>query len=63
VHTDHLLSCAYRSLVEGRKLEWWHPLVSGNANTVHEAGISMKGKVVTEEKVDLDDIEHFHTGK
>jgi len=56
-------TCAHRSLVEGRKLEWWHPLVSGDPNTVHEAGISMKGKVVTGEKVDLDDLEYFHTGK
>ena len=56
-------TCAYRSLLEGRKLEWWHPLVSGDPNTIHEAGISMKGKVVTGGKVDLDDLEYFHTGK
>ena len=41
-------TCAYRMLDEGKDLAWWHPLVSKDPDTVHTAGISIRGRAVSE---------------
>jgi uncharacterized cysteine cluster protein YcgN (CxxCxxCC family) len=52
-------TCAYRLLSEGKDLQWWHPLVSGDANTVHKAGISVRNKVISEKYVHPDELEAY----
>ena len=52
-------SCGYRLVEEGRDLCWWHPLVSGSPETVHEAGISVRGSTVREQDIELEDFEDY----
>ncbi len=52
-------SCAYVLLAEGKDLYWWHPLVSGDPETVHMAGVSVRSHLLTSEKnVPDEDLEH-----
>ena len=50
-------TCAYRLVAEGKDLPWWHPLVSGDPETVHLAGMSVRARVLSETEVDDDALE------
>ena len=53
-------SCAYRRLKEGRGLPSWHPLLhKGKKSAMHQAGMSVRGKVVKDDQVSLDDFEDY----
>ena len=44
-------TCTYRLLAQGKDLPWWHHLVSGDPDLIHHLGLSIKGKVISEDYV------------
>ncbi len=48
-------TCAYRLLAEGKPLFDWHPLISGDPNSVHQADISIAGKGISDDQVPEED--------
>ena len=56
-------TCAYRLLDEGKPLFDWHPLKSGDPDSVVRAGVSVRGRLVSERDVDPDDLEDHIVGE
>lgn len=55
-------TCAYRLIRDGEDLPDWHPLVSGDRESVHDAGVSVRGWSVSEEQVAPDDLQDHIIG-
>ena len=51
-------TCAYRLVADGKDLYWWHPLVSGDPDSVHAAGMSVRARTISEDEAG-DDIETY----
>ncbi|WAJ71251.1 YcgN family cysteine cluster protein [Catenovulum adriaticum] len=53
-------SCSYRRLQEGKGLPSWHPLLNkGKKSKMHQAGMSVRGKVIKDNEVDLEFFEDY----
>jgi len=48
-------TCAYRLVSEGKDLPLWHPLVSGDLESVHRSSVSVRGRAISED--DAGDLE------
>ncbi len=55
-------TCAYKLRWEGKPLYDWHPLISGDAESVHDAGVSVRGWTVFEFEVPEEDWEDYIIG-
>lgn len=46
-------TCAYRLVAQKRDLFWWHPLISGDPNSIHVANVSVRGKTRPEGRLQI----------
>lgn len=52
-------TCGYKLLANNKPLPQWHPLETGDPNSVKKAGATVTGKVICESRVDEADLEEF----
>jgi uncharacterized cysteine cluster protein YcgN (CxxCxxCC family) len=52
-------TCAYKLLWQGKRLYDWHPLITGDPRSVHDAGVSVQGMTIPEFDVPEDDWEDY----
>ena len=52
-------TCAYKLLNEGKKLPYWHPLLSGNDKEIVNSGNSVKNRVTNENKIKIKDLPDY----
>lgn len=52
-------TCAYKRLSDGNPIPDWHPLLTGTAQSVHDAGISVQGLTIPEFEIDEEDWEDY----
>ena len=52
-------TCTYRLVAEGKNLPQWHPLISGDTESVHISGNSIKDKVYSENHIHPDEVEEY----
>ncbi|AWB67927.1 YcgN family cysteine cluster protein [Saccharobesus litoralis] len=51
-------SCTYRRLQEGKDIPSWHPLLNkGKKTAMHKAGMSIRGKTIKDNQIDMEDFE------
>ncbi|MDH3973214.1 MAG: YcgN family cysteine cluster protein [Deltaproteobacteria bacterium] len=52
-------TCAYRLVKEGKDLPWWHPLISGTRQSLNEAGIGYREKLICEKGIDAEILSEY----
>ena len=52
-------SCAYRLLLEGEELPSWHHLNSGNSESIHQQGQTVRHRVRFQREIVEDDIQDY----